>query len=66
MQVQFPLHSGRIPGLGGRILISTVGLAVAVLSVTGLLIWLKKLNARRRSAQNANLARNAGGAAARP
>jgi uncharacterized iron-regulated membrane protein len=43
-----------------------VGLAVAVLSVTGLLIWLKKLNARRRSAQNANLARNAGGAAARP
>ncbi|MDH6149137.1 MULTISPECIES: PepSY-associated TM helix domain-containing protein [Paraburkholderia] len=65
LQVQFPLHSGRILGLGGRILISAVGVAVAVLSVTGLLIWLKKLNARRRSAQNANLARSTGGAAAR-
>ncbi|MEC5408303.1 PepSY-associated TM helix domain-containing protein [Paraburkholderia sp. MPAMCS5] len=52
MQVQFPLHSGRILGLGGRILISAVGIAVAVLSATGLLIWLKKLNARRRPAQN--------------
>ncbi|WGS50336.1 PepSY domain-containing protein [Paraburkholderia sp. D15] len=59
MQVQFPLHSGRILGIGGRILISAVGLAVAVLSATGLLIWLKKLNARRRSAQNARSARPA-------
>jgi uncharacterized iron-regulated membrane protein len=65
MQVQFPLHSGRILGLGGRILISAVGLAVAVLSATGLLIWLKKMNARRRSAQNANVARDAGRSAAR-
>ncbi|SIT36885.1 conserved membrane hypothetical protein [Paraburkholderia ribeironis] len=65
MQVQFPLHSGRILGLGGRILVSAVGLAVAVLSATGLLIWLKKLNARRRSAQNAALARHTGGSAAR-
>ena len=61
MQVQFPLHSGRILGLGGRILISAVGVAVAVLSITGLLIWVKKLNGRRRSARNANLARNANG-----
>ena len=51
MQVQFPLHSGRILGVGGRILISAVGIAVAVLRATGLLLWLKKLNARRRSAQ---------------
>ncbi|HEY4295942.1 MAG TPA: PepSY-associated TM helix domain-containing protein [Paraburkholderia sp.] len=65
MQVQFPLHSGRILGLGGRILISAVGVAVAVLSATGLLIWLKKLNARRRSALNAGLARDASGSAAR-
>jgi uncharacterized iron-regulated membrane protein len=64
MQVQFPLHSGRILGLGGRILISAMGVAVAMLSVTGLLIWLKKLNAHRRSAQNAGLARSAGGSAA--
>ncbi len=48
MQAQFPLHSGRIAGLSGRILISAVGVAVAVLSATGLMIWLKKLAARRR------------------
>lgn len=65
VQVQFPLHSGRILGLGGRILISAVGIAVAVLSATGLLIWLKKLNARRRSARNANMAQDAGRSAAR-
>ncbi|MFM0738433.1 PepSY-associated TM helix domain-containing protein [Paraburkholderia xenovorans] len=65
MQVQFPLHSGRILGLGGRILMSAVGIAVAVLSATGLLIWLRKLNARRRSAQNANLTRDASSSAAR-
>lgn len=49
MQAQFPLHSGRILGIGGRIAISCVGLMVAVLSATGLLIWLKKMNARRRT-----------------
>ncbi|MFM0335227.1 PepSY-associated TM helix domain-containing protein [Paraburkholderia fungorum] len=64
LQIQFPLHSGRILGVGGRILISAVGIAVAVLSATGLLIWLKKLNARRRSARNANLARDTGQSAA--
>jgi uncharacterized iron-regulated membrane protein len=69
MQVQFPLHSGRILGLGGRILISAVGIAVAVLSATGLLIWLKKLNARRRSAQKsqeAPVTRDAGRTHVRP
>jgi uncharacterized iron-regulated membrane protein len=49
MQAQFPLHSGRIIGLPGRILISAVGVAVAMLSITGLMIWLKKRSARRRS-----------------
>jgi uncharacterized iron-regulated membrane protein len=50
MQAQFPLHSGRIIGLPGRILISVVGVAVAVLSATGLMIWLRKRSARRRAA----------------
>lgn len=49
MQAQFPLHSGRIVGLPGRILMSAMGLIVAILSATGLLIWLKKSSARRRS-----------------
>jgi uncharacterized iron-regulated membrane protein len=49
MQAQFPLHSGRIIGLTGRILVSITGVVVAMLSATGLLIWLKKARARRRS-----------------
>ncbi|SAL01750.1 PepSY-associated TM helix domain-containing protein [Caballeronia ptereochthonis] len=54
MQAQFPLHSGRIAGVGGRILVSAVGVAVAVLSATGLMIWLRKRSARRRSATASN------------
>lgn len=42
LQAQFPLHSGRILGLPGRILISLMGLVVAILSVTGVVIWLRK------------------------
>jgi uncharacterized iron-regulated membrane protein len=51
VQAQFPLHSGRILGLPGRILISALGLVVAALSVTGVVIWLRKRRARvsRRS-----------------
>lgn len=46
LQAQFPLHSGRILGLSGRIFISIMGLVVAMLSVTGVLIWIKKRQAR--------------------
>jgi uncharacterized iron-regulated membrane protein len=46
VQAQFPLHSGRILGLPGRILISATGLVVAALSVTGVVIWLRKRQAR--------------------
>ncbi len=58
VQMQFPLHSGRILGLPGRILISLMGLVVAALSVTGVVIWWKKRRARLRvretSTSNAN------------
>lgn len=46
LQLQFPLHSGRIAGLAGRIVITLTGLAVAALSVTGVVIWRKKRSAR--------------------
>ena len=46
VQAQFPLHSGRILGLPGRILISLMGLVVAALSVTGVVIWARKRRAR--------------------
>jgi uncharacterized iron-regulated membrane protein len=47
VQAQFPMHSGRILGLPGRILVSAMGLIVAALSVTGLVIWIRKRSARR-------------------
>ena len=49
VQMQFPLHSGRIVGLPGRILISAMGLVVAALSVTGVVIWWRKRRARLRT-----------------
>lgn len=50
LQMQFPVHSGRILGLPGRILISAMGLVVAVLSVTGVVIWLRKRRSRASAA----------------
>lgn len=48
LDAQFPLHSGRILGLPGRIMISLLGLLVAILSVTGIIIWQRKRLARAR------------------
>jgi len=50
MQLQFPLHSGRIAGLPGRVLLSVMGLVVAMLSITGIVIWFKKRQARTAAA----------------
>lgn len=49
LRLQFPLHSGRIAGLFGRIFVSLLGLIIATVSVTGLLIWAKKRRARALS-----------------
>jgi uncharacterized iron-regulated membrane protein len=46
VQAQFPVHSGRILGLPGRIAVSALGLVVAALSVTGVVIWARKRRAR--------------------
>ena len=56
MQLQFPLHSGRIAGLPGRILISLLGLVVAMLSITGIVIWAKKRGAQAARTATANAA----------
>jgi len=47
VQAQFPLHSGRILGIPGRILISFMGVVVAMLSVTGVIIWWRKRSSRK-------------------
>ncbi|KRF02214.1 peptidase [Frateuria sp. Soil773] len=50
LQAQFPLHSGRIIGVAGRVIVSLVGLAVAALSVTGLLLWWRRRRAQHKHA----------------
>jgi uncharacterized iron-regulated membrane protein len=50
VQLQFPLHSGRILGFTGRVLMSLMGLVVAMLSITGIVIWARKRRARLHAA----------------
>lgn len=50
VQLQFPLHSGRIFGFTGRVLMSLMGLMVAMLSVTGIVIWVRKRRSRLHAA----------------
>lgn len=50
MQSMFPLHSGRIIGTTGRVLMSITGALVAMLCVTGVLVWARKRRARVRTA----------------
>lgn len=54
VQAQFPLHSGRILGMPGRVLISVMGLIVAMLSLTGVYLWWKKHKARQASQKIVN------------
>tara|TARA_R110002072_G_scaffold104833_9_gene229509 strand:+ start:2467 stop:3762 length:1296 start_codon:yes stop_codon:yes gene_type:complete len=51
VQAQFPVHSGRILGLPGRILISVMGVVIAMLSVTGVIIWWRKRGAKNGRAR---------------
>lgn len=46
LQAQYQLHTGRILGLPGRIIICITGLLVGLLSITGIVIWLRKRRVR--------------------
>ena len=59
VQLQLPLHSGCILGLPGRILMSFMGLMVAMLSVTGIVIWECKRRARVAGTHRAGRPHNA-------
>jgi uncharacterized iron-regulated membrane protein len=52
MQLQFPLHSGRIAGVTGRVIVTILGLAVAGLSVTGLVIWAQRRRRKQRTRES--------------
>lgn len=60
---QFPLHSGQILGLPCRGLICITGLVAAMLSVTGVIIWLRKHSARTKSVARRSMAADQCGAA---
>jgi uncharacterized iron-regulated membrane protein len=49
---QYPLHTGRVLGWWGRVLVSLAGLLTASLCVTGLLVWWTKRAASRRRASH--------------
>lgn len=56
LQAQFPLHSGRLFGIPGRVAVSLLGLAVAVLSATGVIIWARRR--KRRAVAEAEVERS--------
>lgn len=45
-RAQLPIHAGRIGGIATRVLTALLGLAIAGLSLTGMLIWARKRRAR--------------------
>ena len=58
--LQPAIHGGRILGMPGRILIAVLGVAIAVLSVTGVVIWWRKLRARQSAAVRREVVSQAG------
>jgi uncharacterized iron-regulated membrane protein len=66
LQLQFPLHSGRIAGLPGRIFVSALGVIVAIVAVTGVVIWSRKRRTRLALARHTKLAADKARPAPRP
>jgi uncharacterized iron-regulated membrane protein len=58
MQLQFPLHSGRIAGVAGRVVVTLMGLVVAMLSITGVVIFLRRRASRVKAKLVKRLAAN--------
>jgi len=59
LQAQLPLHTGRIAGTTGRILMTALGLVVAMLSVTGVMIWARKRRAALRAGHSGGASQGA-------
>lgn len=55
VQMQFPLHSGQIAGLTGRVVIAISGILISLVSITGVVIWWRKQKARRFSMAHSNI-----------
>lgn len=63
IQLQYPIHGGRIFGLFGRILIAVTGVVIAMLSVTGVVVWWLKRSGRKARATRSGATRAAAPAA---
>ncbi|RAI45473.1 PepSY-associated TM helix domain-containing protein [Rhodoplanes roseus] len=48
LDLQHPLHTGRIAGLAGRIVVCIAGIVTAMLTVTGVVLWAAKRRRARR------------------
>ena len=51
LQLQYPLHTGQVAGMPGRIIVCVGGIVVAVISMTGVLIWFKNWQKRNHRPQ---------------
>lgn len=47
--LQFPLHSGKIFGWAGRLIIALTGLVLCALVITGFTLWFRKRKGRRKA-----------------
>lgn len=63
MQARLPMHSGRVAGDGGRIIVALIGLMVAVLSASGVYLWWRKRVARLDHQAKVHLAKLSNGPA---
>ncbi len=52
LALQYPIHSGAILGMTGRVLVCISGIAVALLSITGVVIWRRKTGAKSRNSRH--------------
>ncbi|MGE4430827.1 MAG: PepSY-associated TM helix domain-containing protein [Sphingobium sp.] len=63
-QLMLPIHSGKAAGILGRIVVCIAGLAITILSMTGIYIWWKKRAprvARRRGIKSGRRTFSVGG-----
>lgn len=58
-QLMLPTHTGRVAGLAGRIIICVAGLVIAMLSITGIVVWWKKRAPRVARSRSYRMARQA-------
>lgn len=52
MAWQYPLHSGEVLGLAGKLLVMATGLGTATLVVLGVRVWLRRTGVARRKARD--------------